>query len=248
MSRDAVKLLAVSAMAVNHAAHLFLPPDGLLHAVLVWIGYIVMPVSCWSLVQGFYATRSRKKYIARLLFFAVLSQPAHVFWFKAAGWTCNELDMLFTLSVCFAALCVRNMPWDGLVRAAVLAPLFVMSLPMCWGGVAVAATLLFDAVRSKRASDPDWRWTKGMPAFLILGAAVFFIEGFGLLPFWEPVPVGYLPMIFGEAVFVVLSGVMLLTMKEPDRAAKRSVVRKYGFYVFYPSHLVLLGLARLALG
>ena len=59
LSRDTVKLLAVAAMACNHAAHALLPAGSGAAELLTDIGYFTAVTMWYFLVEGFRYTRSR---------------------------------------------------------------------------------------------------------------------------------------------------------------------------------------------
>jgi len=78
-----LKLLAMTTMLIDHVAWKFLPfaSAGGLAAHL--IGRITIPVFCYFAAEGYFHTRSFKKYICRMLLFAFISNFA--FYFYANG-------------------------------------------------------------------------------------------------------------------------------------------------------------------
>lgn len=66
-----IKIVAFVTMFIDHAGYLFFPH-------ILWlriIGRIAFPLFCYCLVFGFFHTRNVKKYMLRLLLFAIVSQP-----------------------------------------------------------------------------------------------------------------------------------------------------------------------------
>lgn len=245
LSRDGLKHVALFAMVLNHAAQTFLPHGGAAYYLLVYAGYMTAPMMCYFLVQGFYATRSRKKYALRLLVFGVLSQPIYGAWHWLRSGSMLELNMMFTLFVCFLVLSVRNAKLGPVASLAIQAALVVCTFRMTWSYVAAIETVLFDMARAGGAARPERRRAYGVAAFAGAGALVTFMQVFVF-----GVPDGQEPFALACFAFVMLAGVLVLYGHdgEKDDASKRTRFRRYYFYVFYPAHLAVLVLARVAIG
>lgn len=123
MSVFVLKLLAVVSMFIDHLTYvLYLSghiPYGTLYIVGRAIGRPAFLVYCFLLVNGFEKTRDRKKYLARLIEFAVISQiPFSLAFtrdnFRAANSNCGmlfsidaqkALILLLPLAVYFIVVC-----------------------------------------------------------------------------------------------------------------------------------------------
>ncbi|MDR0569787.1 MAG: conjugal transfer protein TraX [Clostridiales Family XIII bacterium] len=79
ITQNALKVIAVVAMTVDHSTWTFFPgfrtdfPVILLHIV----GRLTAPIMMFSIVEGYYHTSNIKKYLARLFIFAVISHFAY---------------------------------------------------------------------------------------------------------------------------------------------------------------------------
>ena len=103
LTRDAIKYLAIFTMFLNHIANVLLPENTILWEVFIDIGYFTAITMCYFLVEGFYYTHSRRKYGERLLIFAGISQVPYMMAFGN-----SQLNMIFTLFICFMILVVQE--------------------------------------------------------------------------------------------------------------------------------------------
>lgn len=65
-----LKLIAVITMTIDHIGAVLMPQYGFLRI----IGRIAFPIYCFMLVNGFFYTKNIRKYIGRMLIFAVISE------------------------------------------------------------------------------------------------------------------------------------------------------------------------------
>ena len=75
LSANALKIIAITAMLIDHSAVAFMPPDSALYFLMRTIGRLTAPILAFTLIEGFYHTRNRRKYISRMAVFAAISQP-----------------------------------------------------------------------------------------------------------------------------------------------------------------------------
>ena len=97
LNRDAIKMIAMGTMLLNHVATVFMEPGTFLFELFVDIGYFTAITMCYFLVEGWHYTRSRTRYALRLFLFALLSQIPFSYAFSEDGslWYSN-LNMMFT--------------------------------------------------------------------------------------------------------------------------------------------------------
>lgn len=82
ISADVLKWIAIITMLIDHIGAaivektniILLPYGKILDYILRYIGRLSFPIFCFLLVEGFFHTRSRQKYLCNLLIFAVLSE------------------------------------------------------------------------------------------------------------------------------------------------------------------------------
>ena len=74
LNRDTLKIIAAAAMLIDHIGWRFYPFINLKAQVFHVLGRITLPIMCLFLTEGYFYTRSKKRYGLRMLLFALLSQ------------------------------------------------------------------------------------------------------------------------------------------------------------------------------
>ena len=138
LTRDAIKYLAIFTMLLNHIANVLLPENTILWEVFIDIGYFTAITMCYFLVEGFYYTHSRRKYGERLLIFAGISQVPYMIAFGN-----SQLNMIFTLFICFMILVVQERMMASKWRIPLLILLLLLSVYSDWAILAPVFTIWF---------------------------------------------------------------------------------------------------------
>lgn len=237
LNRDAIKMIAMGTMLLNHIATIFMEPGTFLFELFLDIGYFTAITMCYFLVEGWKYTHSRKQYALRLLGFAILSQLPFSYAFSENGsLQFSNLNMMFTLFFCFLLICALRQITNATVRGG--AALFlVFCTAFCdWAIFAAVFTWLFVwADGSKERKKTAYFWAVGSFALLT------FLSGIGRFT-----PIGLILYTLGAAGGVVLSAYTMLHWYNGKRARKGKVFFQWFFYLFYPVHLLILGLLRFA--
>lgn len=158
ISGGTLKWIALVTMFIDHAAASFVDvfignsPYRIFESVqegykvynlLRGIGRCAFPIFCFLLVEGFYHTRDRLRYLIRLLIFAVLSiWPFQKVFFPSAD--VLHLDVLFTLALGFIAIWAideRGYLWGGAATAACALAAFFLHTDYRHGGVILIVIL-----------------------------------------------------------------------------------------------------------
>lgn len=103
ISADLLKWIAIVTMFIDHVGAavvektnlLHQPNGGMVYFILRYIGRLAFPIFCFLLIEGFYHTRNRGKYLRNLLIFALISELPFeisflgeiVFGFRNVYWT-----------------------------------------------------------------------------------------------------------------------------------------------------------------
>ncbi len=252
LSRDAIKLIAVIAMLLNHIANVFLPRFSVSWIVLTSIGYVTAVTMCFFLVEGVRYTRSPLRYALRLLGFALLSQAPFAYCFDGAM-TLKEMllppyNMLFTLLLCFLAAQVHQRVTQPVLRIVLLAALVILSNECDWPIMAVCFTWMFlNAQKTGSWTDPK---NRGVWISAYVRAAAIFIV-FELLSGYVYHVQDHISWtriagsVVGGAAAIACSGVLTLVFYSGKRGNVAPKAAKWFFYIFYPAHLAVLALIHL---
>lgn len=232
-----LKIVAAVTMLIDHIGS-FVPFAG--WEYMRMIGRISFPLYAFMLVQGFLHTRSKWKYLLRMIVLAIVTQPIYTYCFYADAWKWDSLNILFTLS---AGLCCmwllevgrqvaqkRKKAWwlCGLALCAAVCGIIWIAdsagVDYGWLGMLLILLLYLTA-------EHKWAWC---PIMLLFAFRRQLLTGA-----WdEPV---YQRGIFAAVALIP----MLLYNGKPGPKPKSkwgAALLKYGFYLFYPLHLAVLAI------
>lgn len=212
-SGSALKVIAMISMVVDHVAFYLMEHGTLLYETMRCVGRIAFPVFAFLIAEGFIHTKSRYRYFFTLLGFAVISE---IPWYllNCADGTHN---VMFTLALGVATLMVlENLLQRSLVQG------FLWTLGMAglasWLGV-------------------DYEWMG------ILIIVIFYIfNGYGhSFPYSKGMQFfcTFTLMMHYGVIGAVMACIFLYLYNGKRGFIQGSIV-KYGFYAFYPIHLVFV--------
>lgn len=213
-----LKVLAAAAMLVDHLGFTLFPFARWMRCV----GRLAFPIFCFLMAEGCARTRDRKRYAARLLGFAVLSEPAFDLMCSGVWFTLDEQNVLWTLLlgalVCWAMDWAGTRPelWQRLPADAALAVGFLLGQwgSTDYGGWGVLLVALFYMTREIRG-----KW-----AVQLAGLGLFC---------WFCTP-------WRIELLAVLALIPICLYNGERGFSSRAV--QYGFYAFYPAHILILGM------
>ncbi|HIW22795.1 MAG TPA: conjugal transfer protein TraX [Candidatus Acutalibacter stercoravium] len=248
MTWNVLKWVAIAAMLIDHTAAVmggWLPPfcSGLMRDV----GRIAFPIFAYGIAQGCVYTHSARRYLGRLLLFAVLSevpyqlalgQPlpprfaaTNVFFTLFAGAACCQI-------VKFCKSKGRRWAWAAVAPVGAIVLLCEMQ-HTDYGGFGVLCILL-----------PYLFWESKPARLIALGSVVAFLyvvvshfQGFSYPLWWMENPSALGSML--QQTLFALAGVGLIALYNGQPGSKKG---KWAFYIFYPAHLLALFALDWALG
>lgn len=228
LNRDILKYIAALTMFLDHFAMICMEQDSFWAFVFENIGYFTAVTMCYFLVEGFYRTRSRKRYAVRLFVFGIFSQfPYYLAVIKSEPEGAGKLNMMFTLLLCFLLLFVMEKITDGALLVLAAAAIFAASLACDWALLAPGFTLLF------------W-WGYGLERETKIAFAV----SSGLLGIFHLA--GGILYAAASMTGGALSGLAIVYFYNGKKSETSPKISKWFFYLFYPLHLLLLGILRMA--
>ncbi|WP_449314859.1 TraX family protein [Rubneribacter sp.] len=222
-SSFALKLAAIAGMTANHACHIFsgyLPAEAF--AVLFGFGGLTFPIMAFLLVEGYRHTSNLRRYAARLLVFALVSQVPY------ALFLADDLNVLFTLLIGLALLRLNDTVERRALFWAAVAALTAVSALCDWGVLGPVMILMMRLV-------PDRRERVVYPLLLP-------IAGMGLPTLSELASNPGLETL-GQALYP-LAGCTACIPLLLAYNGRRGRPLKWLFYAYYPAHILVLGVAK----
>ncbi len=233
LTGNQIKWIAIACMLIDHIAWAFVPLFSVAGQTMHLVGRVTAPTMCFFIAEGYAHTRSVKKYAFRLGVFAVISQfPFTLFEsrkFLFIDWSAGSetFSVIYTLFLSLLAVWA----WDSVksrpLRGLIVAGLCLLSLPGDWMFFDILFSLIFWVYRG------DFR----KQAFWFSFAAVVEQLCFLFSSAAEGAPV--FSQLFQLGVLLCLP---VLARYNGGRGGGR--YSKWAFYLFYPAHLLAIGLIR----
>lgn len=238
LNKDVIKYIAMVTMLCNHIATVFMNPESAAGTIFIYAGYFTAPVMIYFLVEGYDYTHSRKGYLGRLFLFAVISELPFCLALTQEGiLEFYGFNMLFTLCLCFLLIYIEREMTHMAKRKFLIVVIFVASMFCDWAIIAPAFTLFFIHGKTNVAGMKG-AFTKAVVFF----GAFNFLSGIGRFPVWR----NLLYMVLSMAA-VGAAGFCVTVLYNGKRMEKGKKFSKWFFYIFYPAHLLILGVIRIAL-
>lgn len=231
-----LKMLAIVTMLIDHIAAGFIE-RGLIPAlaneygmdsdiVNTWsvidsamrcVGRMAFPIFCFLLVEGYFHTKNIKKYLGRLFVFTLVSEIPFNLAFYNSVWAWEHQNVYFTLFLGLLAVCLC----DKIRSAKYGQRIFSILVLVAFGILALLLRTDYEFVGVLLIFVfyvlHDNEFVRDIAgAVTLLGAGMIEIAGF----------VAFIPMHFYNG--------------------ERGWRLKYIFYLFYPVHLLIIALVRIA--
>lgn len=229
LSGNALKGIAVLTMLIDHIGAVIVQRTCIypqfdtefwnqIYGPLRSIGRVAFPIFCFLLVEGFLHTRNVRKYLTRMLIFAVISEIPFNLAITGDLWNQSYQNVYWELALGLTVIwLIRIMEekpvavfWQVIWTVLILALGMVSArmLNLDYGFYGIFSIVVIYLCRKNR---------------LIQATA-------GALSFWWelPAPAAFLPVVCYNG--------------------KRGRGLKYAFYIFYPAHLLILYIIARAIG
>ncbi|MTD41538.1 fimbrial assembly protein fimC [Erwinia sp. CPCC 100877] len=231
-----LKVIAIIAMFLNHMGNGWgfneiSPP---LFFFTEFIGNLTFPIMAFLLVEGFHYTRNVKKYALRLLLFGLISSyPFHLLFYPEYPYAPIELanNIFFTLLMGLLLIILCEKTSNTLVHVLLVIIFSLGTVMSDWNIVGVLMIYGFYRIKKpifQKIIPP--LYTTGV-LFIIMLLAYVLSHG-KAVPWYEPI-----------TILGILGVIPLLLNYDGTRGYSPTWV-KWGFYVFYPLHMIVLILIR----
>ena len=239
LDSNVIKLIAIAAMTVDHIAWAVFPgyPTDFLPLLMHLIGRITCPIMCYFIAEGFHYTRDVKKYTARLFIFAVISHFCYLFasndfvdWRSFIpfyyGGALNQTSVMWSLAWGLVMLRAAKSEQlqSGFVRILVIVLICLVSFPSDWSCIAALCVMAFGMNRGNFKAQSFW-----LIFYVALYAVVYFFA---------------IDRVYGILQMGVVLSLPVLRLYNGQRGKSAAVNRfmKWFFYLYYPVHLLVIGL------
>lgn len=244
LNSNALKMIAIIAMTIDHIAWLVFPdyPHEVLPVILHTIGRLTCPIMCYFIAEGYHYTKNIRKYTCRLFVFAVISHFAYIFasadfvdWKSFIpfyyGNILNQTSVIWPLAWGLVMLRIVNsekIPKQW-VKTVLILLICLVTFPSDWSCIASLCILAFGTNRGKLRTQSMW---------LIIYVAIY-----------ATVYCFAIDRVYGLVQMGVVLAIPFIKLYNGERGKNPRInkIMKWFFYIYYPLHLAILGTIQLAL-
>lgn len=223
MNASILKIIAIIAMVVDHVGYIFFPQ----HLWLRVIGRLTMPLMAFFAVEGFRHTRNIRKYLFRLLIFAVLSEIP----FKLAFGSGSNVIITIFLGVSALYLGDLITKKSGIQAFSFLSyimfGIIAELIGSDWSYIGIGFICLFYLAGKSKLKMSIYISSWYLFIFITIVLEAYFVNGF--YNFYTN--------------YVQLAGLLSIPLIYMYNG-KLGPRLKYLFYISYPGHLIVLYLIR----
>lgn len=235
LNSNHLKIIAIIAMTIDHVTDLIYPsfPAQPLPIALHIIGRLTAPIMWFFIAEGYHYTRNIKKYMFRLGIFAIISHFAYCFAFGLnfilfnTG-IFNQTSVMYPLFVSVLVLWLQDLELKKINKVIKNVLIFVLiwsAFSADWSCIAVLAIIGIYRNRGNLKKQ-----TFSMMMWVLLYAVVSFF---------------FVNKIYGIIeLFVVL---VYPLMKRYNGQRGKATWLKWFFYIYYPAHLIIIGIIRMVM-
>ncbi len=232
ISSNIIKLIAIIAMTIDHLTWLFYPGYDRHWWVICLhvIGRLTAPIMWFFIAEGFFYTKSLKKYIIRLFIFAIISHFAY----NLAGGISfipsgifNQTSVMWSYAWSVVLMCIfetdKLKQWAKIVLIILIC---AITFPSDWSCIAAICPVYLYRYRGNFKKQ-----ALSMLIFTAMYAAVYFF---------------FMDKVYGLLQFATLLSLPILKCYNGTRGKWKGM--KWLFYIYYPAHLFLVGALRIMMG
>lgn len=232
LNSNHLKMIAIIAMTMDHAADLIFPgfPNNPIALILHIIGRLTAPIMWFFICEGFYYTSNLCKYLLRMFIFAIISHFAYCFAFGInfvpfSSGIFNQTSVIWPLFWAIVTLWILNnvtklRPWQ---KWLLIILINLIAFPADWSCIAVMAIVSMYSNRHNLKKQ--------------IGSMMFWVAIYSIVSFF----------CVNKVYALVQLGVILVYPLLSQYNGRKGTAKwmKWFFYLYYPAHLVIVGLIRL---
>lgn len=228
LSNFDLKLIAIITMTIDHIGVVFGTP---FYNLLRAVGRLSFPIFAFLLTEGYVHTKSFSKYFLRLLVLALISEVIYDYVFFDSFIYRGENNIFFTLALGLLTLFLLDKS-KGLIKRYFKDKVdLVIILPITYLLIIVIMGLMGEFLN----------FSYGMLGILVISFFYLFKDNFALIV----ISVSLSTLILGEGMQYFSLFSLILIYFYNKKLGKKS---KLFFYLYYPLHILVLGVIKMLIG
>lgn len=232
LTSNMLRILAMAFMICDHLWAKVVPGNDW----LTYIGRMTFPIFAFMISEGFIHTKNLRKYIFRLLGFALVSEIPFNLFYGGSWFYPYHQNVLFTLLFGLLAITLidkakKNRDKKTIIKTVLLLILLGVASFIGfvdYGFFGFLTVIMFYLFRSF-----PFAWLAQLAAMILFNVVLF--EG-------QLIPVE----IFGKTYEIAAQGFAVFSLIPiwlyGGRKGKSNKILQYGFYAFYPVHMLIIWL------
>ena len=241
LNSNAIKVIAIIAMTVDHLAWLLFSgyPRDAIPIIMHLIGRITCPIMCFCIAEGFHNSKNLNKYTGRLFLFAIISHFAYIFASESFidwksfipfyyGEFLNQTSVMWPLAWGLVMLRIsHSQKIKNWLKIILILLICAITFSSDWSCIASLCVLAFGSNRGNLKKQSFW-----LVFYVALYALVYCLA---------------LDWVYGLIQMAVVLAIPFLWLYNGERGKNPRVnkIMKWFFYIYYPLHLLIIGLVRL---
>jgi len=246
LNSNHIKIIALVAMTIDHITQLLFPGFSykFLPIFLHMIGRLAFPIYAFCVAEGYHYTRNINKYLERLLILALISHIPFIMEvdsFTKYGWkafipflTANGLNrfskqtsVIWGYLIGLLILKVKDNKTLNKYFYLIMPILLLIAFPADWTSIGPIIVFIIASNRGDPKKQILWS------GLIILMFVILFVI--------------LVDMVYGLLQLSTLLSIPILRMYNGKKSSNEKVnkVMKYLFYIYYPAHLLILGIIKI---
>ena len=242
LNSNALKVIAIIAMTIDHLTWILFPgyQTNIIIIILHLIGRLTCPIMCYFIAEGFHHTKDINKYTLRLFIFAVISHFAYIFGTHnfdgimsfvpfASGKILDQTSVMWSLAWGLVMLRIdySSKIKNNFVKVLLILLICIITIPSDWSCIASLIILAFGTNKSYFKKQMFW-----LVSYTVVYALVYFFA---------------LDKVYGLIQLGAILTIPLLALYNGERGSNVLInkIMKWFFYIYYPLHLVILGILQI---